>query len=102
MLSRFAARWVTRNRRVIDDSTAKRNAPGFPHLLNETDHYKGYVLPKGSLVFASAWYASAIMTLYSVSPHVLSGQCSGTREFIWTQISSTQIASWPLKGVSQR
>ena len=66
MLSCFATRWVTRKWRVIDDSTAKRNAPGFPHLLNETDHYKGYVFPKGSLVFANAWYASAITTLYSV------------------------------------
>jgi len=28
---------------------------GVPHLLNETDYYKGYVLPKGSLVVPNTW-----------------------------------------------
>jgi len=97
-----AIRWVTREWKVIDDSTANRNFIGVPHLLNEADHYKGFVVPKGSLVVPNAWYASAIITLYSVSPHVLLGRCSGTREFTWTQIGSTQTASWPLKAVSRR
>ena len=95
-------RWVTGNWKVIDDSTANRDSVGVPHLLNEADDYQGYVLPKGSLVVPNAWYASSITTLYSVSSHVLSGQCSGTREFTWTRIVSTQTASWPLKAVSRR
>ena len=102
MLSCCAIRWVIRKWKVVDDSIVERDALGAPHLLNETDHYKGFVFPKGSLVVASAWYAFAVVALYSVSRHVLSGPCSGTREFMWTQIVSTQTGSWPLKAMSRR
>ena len=87
---------------MIDDLTAGCNAPGVPHLLTETGHYKGYVFPKGSLFVANAWYASTFIILYSVSLHVLSGQCYGTQEFTLTRINSTQTVSWQLTAMSRR
>jgi len=93
VLSSFSIRWVTGEWKVIDDLTAGCNALGVPHLLNEMGHYKGYVFPKGSLVILNDWYASAFITLYSVSSYVLSGQCSGTQEFTWTRKNSTPTAS---------
>ena len=102
MLSCCATRWVIPTWKVIDDLTIERNDLGAPHLLNETDYYKGFVFPKGSLVVAFAWCAFAFIALYSVSPQVLTGPCSGTREFTLTHIISTQTGSWPLKAVSRR
>ena len=62
-------RWVTRKWKVIDVSTAECNALGVPHVLNETDYYKGYVFPKGSLIIPNAWYAPAIIT-HILSRHI--------------------------------
>ena len=30
-----------------------------PHVLTEDDEYKGYYLPKGSLVISNIWYSSS-------------------------------------------
>ena len=58
---------------MTDELTVESNDLGIPHLLNETDHYKGYIFPKGSLVVPNAWYAFAFIILYSTLSHVLSG-----------------------------
>jgi hypothetical protein len=102
MFSCFPIRWVTRKWKVTDDLTVESNALGIPHLLNETDHYKGYVLPKGALVVPNAWYAFAFIISYYVPSHVLSGRCSTTQEFTWTRIVLTQTAFWQLKVVFRR
>lgn len=32
----------------------------FPHRVQEDDMYKGYSIPKGSMVFANIWYAASL------------------------------------------
>ena len=50
--------------RSVGDSMVQKNlcgepnTLGMPHLLVETDQYKGYTLPKGSLIMANAWCVS--------------------------------------------
>jgi len=85
-----------------DKLTAESNILGIPHLLNETDHYKGHVFPKGSIVVSNAWCAFAFIILCSISSHVPTGQCSVTREFTWTRVNSTQTASCQLETMSLR
>ena len=58
---------------MTEELTTESNAIGIPHLLNETDHYKGYIIPKGSLVVPNAWYVSSFIILYSTLSHVLPG-----------------------------
>ena len=36
---------------------------GLPHATLEDDDYKGYFIPKGSIVFANIWYSTCHNTL---------------------------------------
>lgn len=36
---------------------------GVPHLLEKDDEYRGYILPKGSLVFSNTWYVTSLVPL---------------------------------------
>ena len=31
------------------------NTPGIPHRLTEDDTYSGYIIPKGTIVYANIW-----------------------------------------------
>lgn len=36
---------------------------GVPHLLEKDDEYRGYILPKGSLVFSNTWCVASLVPL---------------------------------------
>jgi hypothetical protein len=58
-------------RQVIDSLTCSISgvkfacAAGVPHKSTEDDEYKGFFIPKGTLVFPNAWSAYCLTTLAS-------------------------------------
>jgi len=76
------------------------NYPGIPHYLTETDQYKGYIIPNGSLIIPNIWYVFTIIVFCFVT--CTPGQCSATQGFTWIRRTSTRTASWQLKTMSRR
>lgn len=63
-----------------------------PHRLTEEDSYKGYRLPKGSIIVPNAWY----VFYYGLTTPLVTGnnigQCFTTRTYILIHLHSNQTA----------
>lgn len=57
-LGKPAFRRVLGRSRDLTDVFARARLPGIPHSTMQDDTFNGMFIPKGTMVFANAWYVT--------------------------------------------